>query len=141
MGSPTRMAATGQGATQAPQPVQDSRSISGLATRPGTGRKRMASTGQQSRQAWQTTPAAARQDWPTQAATAHGAAARSNTGAGQTSAQVPQNVHSPRVKSTSGRPLSPPSRIPSGQARMQASHRVHSSPNWSSRAQGGRIGW
>ena len=72
--------------------------------------------------------------------TAHGAAARSNTGAGQTSAQVPQNVHSPRVKSTSGRPLSPPSRIPSGQARLQASHRVHSSPNWSSRAQGGRIG-
>ena len=77
---------------------------------------------------------------PTAAAISQGrAAARSKTGAGQASAQAPQKLHSPRPKSTSGKPPSPGRRMPSGQAPWQAPQRVHSEVNRSSRDQGGRI--
>jgi hypothetical protein len=60
---------------------------------------------------------------------AHAGASRSDlkTGAGQDSAQAPQNVHSPREKSTSGKPPSPVVMMDSGQRSAQAPHREHAS--------------
>jgi hypothetical protein len=133
-------APTGQMDKQAPQPVQDCASTRACATPPGASVKRIAECGQASWQLRHTIPWAERQVEPTAAAISQGrAAARSKTGAGQASAQAPQKLHSPRPKSTSGKPPSPGRRMPSGQAPWQAPQRVHSEVNRSSRDQGGRI--
>lgn len=97
------IAATGQTERQAPQPVQASSLSSGKKGPPARGRKRIASVGQASRQAWQSVRFLARQlspiiatcgncrDWPVK------------TGSGQSSAHWPQKVHSATKKSSAGR--------------------------------------
>ena len=58
------MAATGQGATQAPQPVHSSRSTSGSGLPPRRGGKRIARTSQKSPQTRHSTPLFGRQVGP-----------------------------------------------------------------------------
>ncbi|PWC55755.1 hypothetical protein TSH7_29240 [Azospirillum sp. TSH7] len=92
----------GQAATQAPQPVQAASSMRAWAAPPAAGWKRIAPSGQASWQLRHTTLCTARQDGETLARNAQGGAVRSKIGSAQASAQAPQKLHSPRVKSTSG---------------------------------------
>ena len=69
---------------------------------PAAGRKRMAPSGQASWQLRHTTRRTARQSSVTVARSAQGMAVRSKIGSAQASAQAPQKLHSPRVKSISG---------------------------------------
>lgn len=121
------MAAAGQGAMHAPQPVQDPSRTSGMKGAPMRGRNRIAFEGQASRQVMQDTPRAARQesDTCTMCSNASGRAA-AKTGSGQASAQAPQNSHSPFEKSRCGLP-SVMTMICVGQTGTQAEQLVQAS--------------
>ena len=94
------MAPTGQGATQAPQPLQAERSICGGAPATLTA-KRMALAPQASPQARQMTPEAPRQFCATAGRPPQALrAAADSAPLSQASTQSLQNVHSPRAKST-----------------------------------------
>jgi hypothetical protein len=97
-------APTGQGATQAPQPVQTARSIVMAEPPPSCGRKWIASRWQASWHRRHVTPCISMQEGPTEAAMCHGLALRSGAKhpSVQLSAQAPQNVQAPRLKSTAG---------------------------------------
>ncbi len=97
------MAAAGHGATHAPQPVQASILISGGATAPMRGGKRIAAASHCSPQVTQTTCRAARQDGPITARILHGAAAAGfNADVGQARTQSSQKLQALRPKSTRG---------------------------------------
>jgi len=136
------MAATGQGATQAPQPVHSSRSSVGSGLPPRRGRKRMARTSQKSPQIRHSTPWCGRQAGPMAALYGQGgwSSRRSRACGLQALTQSPQNVHVPRRKSMVGKPPSPATMMCSGQAPRQSLQRVQQSVNSASAsAQGGRI--
>ncbi len=136
------MADTGQGATQAPQPVHCSRSIAGSGLPPRRGVKRMARASQKSPQTRHSTPCSGRQVGAICALIDHTAvpSARCRASGSQAVTQSPQKVHSPRLKSTVGKPPSPATRICSGQALRQSLQRVQRSVNSASAsAHGGRI--
>ena len=139
---PMRMASTGQGATQAPQPVHSSGSTSGCAASITCGRKRMASTGQASPQARQTTCCLARQVSKICALICQGATAsssRRNACGSQASTHLPQKVQAFTAKLMVGRPSASSTMMRSGQARQQSPQRVQASTNaGSAKAQGGR---
>src|SRR6185369_13185841 len=98
------IARLGQGATQAPQPVQSALSISGKGLPPRRGRKRIARTSQKSPQMRHSTPRRARQASLMMAWRRHGGALSRRTKAlgWQALTQSPQKVHSARLKSTVG---------------------------------------
>ena len=135
-------APTGHGATQAPQPVQALASMLGKQRCAAPGRKRTAVSGHGSAQARQWMPCASRQLGAIWATWRHGvavAAVRRSARGWHATTQSPQKVHSPRWKSTSGKPPSPRTRIRAGQAGRQASQRVQSA--WKrGDAHGGRTG-
>jgi len=131
------IAATGHTAVQTPQPLHRAGSSTG---RGAPGLKRMAFSGQTSRQLWQVTPCAARQSSPIAARHGQGCCASGNNARGWHAAMhSPQNVHSPRCQSRSGNPASARIRRCSGQAVMQSLQRLQRSRNnTSSTAPGGR---
>jgi hypothetical protein len=137
------MARVGQVATHWPQPVQSSTDTMGWAIPPSPGRKRIAPRSHISPHTRHSTLRSARQSAATVAC--HDHATRSGEGrrafGEHVSAQRPQNVHPAVSNETTGNPPSPRRRMPSGQAAMQASQRVHTRTNPSSGpAQGGRGG-
>mgnify|MGYP000247556712 CR=1 FL=1 len=97
------MAFAGHGATHAPQPLQVSSTTSGTNGPPMRGRKRIASSGQASRQLMQETPECTRQDSDMSAVWPKAATPSSKTGSGHAAAHSPQKVHSPDRKSIEGR--------------------------------------
>ena len=136
------MALTGQGATQAPQPVHSSGSIAGKGLPPRRGVKRMARLSQKSPQARHSTPLCGRQlgairAWRDQAACS---SERSRARGWQTVTQSAQKVHSPRLKSTSGKPPTM-TMMRVGQTGTQSPQRLQALMNSSSAsAHGGRCG-
>ncbi len=136
------IALTGQGAMQAPQPVHFSTSITGIGLPPKRGEKRMARAAQKSSQERHSTPRSGKQLAPIRALCDQAScpSARTKACGWQALTQSPQKVHSPRLKSTVGKPPSPLTIICSGQAPMQSLQRVQTSVNNDSgSAQGGRI--
>ncbi len=97
-------APAGQSATQAPQPVQAARSTVMAEPPPSFGRKWIASRWQASWHRRHVTPCISMQAGPTEAAMCQGLALRPGAKhpSVQLSAQVPQNVQAPRLKSTAG---------------------------------------
>lgn len=100
----------------------------------------MAFSGHTSRQLWQVTPCSARQFSPITARHGHGCCGNGNSASDLHAAmQSPQNVHSPRCQSRSGKPPSARTRSCSGHAAMQSLQRVQRSRNSASAtAPGGR---
>ena len=136
------MALTGQGATQAPQPVHSSGSIVGKGLPPRRGVKRMARLSQKSPQARHSTPLCGRQLGAILAWSDHAACSseRSRAWGWQAVTQSEQKVHSPRLKSMVGKPPSPLMMMASGQALRQSLQRVQVSMKVASgSAQGGRF--
>ena len=137
------IAPLGQGATQAPQALQHWASSSGKATPPRRGRKRIAVSGQFSPHTRHSTPCIARQPAPISTRSCQGSTSglvRCKAAGSQWSRHSAQKVHSPREKSTSGKPPSPRIRIADGQCSTQASQRVQMAVNaCSASAHGGRI--
>ena len=131
------IAATGHTLVQAAQPLHRAGSSAGRGT---PGLKRIAFSGQTSRQLWQVTPCAARQSSPIAARHGQGCSASGNNARGSHAAMhSPQNVHSPRCQSRSGNPASARTRRCAGQAVMQSLQRLQRSRNnASSTAPGGR---
>lgn len=104
-------AVAGQGATQAPQPLQRVLSIIGVAWPPTASRNTMARRSHESAQVRQITPAVDRHVSPTVGLAAHGAEAGAgseaapagaNAPAPQARTQAPQKVQGPRAKLTTG---------------------------------------
>lgn len=117
-------------------------SITGIGPPPRRGEKRMARAAQKSSQARHSTPRSGKQLDPIKALSdqAGCSSARTRASGWQAVTQSPQKVHSPRLKSTVGKPPSPLMIICSGQTRMQSLQRVQTSVNNASgSAQGGRI--
>jgi hypothetical protein len=98
------MAATGHGATQAPQPVHDVASTAGVATPPTASAKRMAEVSHCSPHTRQVTPAADRQAEEMTARKVQGALVDPRTRApgAQAATQASQKVQAPCAKETSG---------------------------------------
>ena len=141
-------ALTGQGRTQAPQPLQSNCSTRGWARPPVTGANRIAPVSHCSPQTLHTTPLCERQASLMWALSGQGAwsacgtpARRVNAPPGHASTQAPQKVHSPCRKLTWGNPPRAGSRICWGQALTQSAQRVQASRNsLSPSAHGGRNG-
>lgn len=133
------MALLGQGATQAPQPVQASVSMLGLGALPMLRIKRIAAGSQASLQLWHQIPCNVRQVSCRCALICQGAWVRSKSASGQAVAHCWQNVHSLLLKSISGKPPSPLMMICVSHASTHAEQRVHISVNSIfCRVQGGR---
>lgn len=136
-----RIACAGQGARQEPQPVQRESSSSGSGKPPARGRKRIAPLSQRSPQTRHSTPWRTMQESPMPALIDHGGVAslRNKASAVQRWVQSPQNVHSPKPKSITGKSPRRPTMMPVGQLVAQSPQRVHALTNASSAsAQGGR---
>ena len=135
------MARTGHDSTQAPQPVHCPRDTFGLEPPPMRGRKPIAPWSQASSQVLQATPFVSTHPLVMRAFSVQGsrAASYSKQSAGQTSRHLPQNVHCPRSKSTTGYPARPSLRIPVGHSPMHLPQSVQLSVKASSgRLHGGR---
>lgn len=135
-------APAGQIAMQAPHPLQSSATIAGSGGAPMRGRKAIAPCPQTSPHEPHTTPRAARHavSMPAMCLNAVGPS-RVKTGAVQASAHLPQKVHSPRRKFSTGRCLGSQSMIPSGQASRHAPQPVQDDAIDASSVRGGRTGW
>jgi len=141
------MAPVGQGAIQAPQPVHFCSSISGQPMAAGVA-NRMAPTSHCSGQTRQITPCTDMQASDTSMWKSQGCRGELSSltigpsaSVAQASTQAPQKVHSPAVKSISGKPPAPKTMICSSQASEQAPVRSQKLTNRDSeRAHGGRIG-
>jgi len=132
------MALLGQGATQAPHPVQSSRSICGRGAWPILNTKLMALGSQASLQLWHQIPWKVKQLCWIWAWYDQGVWVKSKIFSGQALAQSVQKVHSLSLKDTSGNPPSPLLMIWVSHTSTQAEQRVHTSVNSiSSRTQGG----
>lgn len=102
----------------------------------------MAPASHTSAQVWQTTCRLAKQRSRTRSSSRHnGCLDSDNAPSTQTSTQRMQNVHSPCLKLTSGKPPDPRKMMPSGHAVTHSSQVVHLPVNsGSASAPGGRIG-
>ena len=97
------IARTGQGRTQAPQPVQRSAETAAMAPPPSFGLNVIALDGQLSSQARHTTPFGSTQWAPIIALSAHaGWVAGTKQSASQAAAHAPHSVHDASAKSTIG---------------------------------------
>jgi len=138
------MAETVHQARQAPQPLHILRSTSGIGIPPPRKRKRMARLEQESPQLKQLIFLNVIHLCVMAALSNQGVlpwCARTKARGRQEETHLPQKVHSPRVKSISGRPSLPRTMIPVGHALAHASQRVQAATkSASSHDQGGRIG-
>lgn len=138
-----RTATTGQGAMQAPHPVQEALSTSGKGTPPRRGLKRMALKSHISPQTRQSTFCSARHCSAMTMPKRQGdcVVSRAMAAVEQACAQSPQNVQAARENSAIGKPPSPRASRPVGQALRQSSQRLQRSMNCASgRLHGGRKG-
>jgi len=138
------IACAGHTRTQAPQPVHACESMSGVPTPRGRKEMRTALGSQGSIQPRHSTPMKAMHAWVSRTALSVQGACPSSLRKAcglQASTQSPQNKHSSRVKSISGKPPRPVWITWDGQTSVHWPQRSHCVINtFSSSAQGGRTG-